>query len=243
MRARDSGLGRSGPSARSGPWVRQWPLTQRRHLQRDFSFADSRFLESIMETDSGSKSAIFFSQRLLRGYPQKRKMIFMRLIKNFIAGSLLTGILALAPATSFARGGGGGGGGHFGGGGGGHFGGFYGGRGAGAWHHDGGWAHHSSSGYYGYDGPFDYGLDGYADPYYDDSDSFDVQSTDAVPDEPTSLIMSVQKELARLGYYHGQIDGMTGSETAQALRWFQSVDKLPVSGQIDSATLQALRIG
>jgi Putative peptidoglycan binding domain len=197
-----------------------------------------------METDSGSKSAIFLSQRLLRGCPQVRKMIFMRLITNFIAGSLVTGILALAPATSFARGGGGGGG-HFGGGGGGHFGGFNGGRGAGAWHHDGGWAHHSSSGYYGYYGPFDYGLDGSADPYYDDSDSFDVQpgSTDPVPDEPTSLIVSVQKELARLGYYHGQIDGMTGSETAQALRWFQSVDKLPVSGQIDSATLQALRIG
>jgi hypothetical protein len=34
-----------------------------------------------------------------------------------------------------------------------------------------------------------------------------------------------------------------GSETAQALRWFQSVNKLPVSGQIDNPTVQALRIG
>jgi hypothetical protein len=170
-------------------------------------------------------------------------MIYMRLITNLIAGSLLTGMLALAPATSIARGGGGGG--HFGGGGGGHFGGFHGLRGAGAWHYDGGRTHHSYPGYYGYDGPFDYGLDGYAGPYYDDSESSDVQlaSTDAVPDEPTSLIMSVQKELGRLGYYHGQIDGITGSETAQALRWFQSVNKLPVSGQIDGATVQALRIG
>jgi hypothetical protein len=185
-----------------------------------------------------------FSQRLLRCYPQKRKMIYMRLITKFIAGSLLTGILAFAPATSFARGGGEGGG-HFGGGGGGHFGGFHGGPGAGAWHHDGGWAHHAYSGYYGYYGPFDYGLDGYAGPYYDDSDSSDLQpaSTGVAPDEPTSLIMSVQKELARLGYYHGQIDGMTGSETGQALRWFQSAEKLPVTGQIDSATVQALRIG
>jgi hypothetical protein len=165
----------------------------------------------------------------------------MRLITNFIAGSFLTGILALAPATSFARGGGGGGG-HFGGGGGGHFGGFHGGGGAGAWHDGGGWARHT---YHGYYGPFDDGLDGYAGPYYDDSDSFAAQpaSTDAAPDEPTSLIMSVQKELGRLGYYHGQMDGITGSDTAQALRWFQSVNKLPVSGQIDSATLQALRIG
>ena len=193
-------------------------------------------------------------------------MIYMRLITNFIAGLLSTGILALAPVTSFAHGGAGGGGGHFGGGGGGHFGGFHGGfgsrgvgavgqalhgpiaqggRGSGAWHHDGGWSHHSYSGYYGYYGPFDYGLDDYAGPYYDDSDSFDVQPapSDVASDESMSLIMSVQKELARLGYYHGPIDGIAGSETAHALRWFQSVDKLPVSGQIDSATVQALRIG
>jgi peptidoglycan hydrolase-like protein with peptidoglycan-binding domain len=68
-------------------------------------------------------------------------------------------------------------------------------------------------------------------------------STGAAPDEPTSLIMSVQKELARLGYYHGRVDGITGSETGQALRGFQSADKLPVSGQIDSATVKAVRIG
>ena len=120
-----------------------------------------------------------------------------------------------------------------------------GGRGSGAWHHDGGLSHHSYSGYYGYYGPFDYGLDGYDGPSYDDSDSFDLQPSpsDVAPDESTSLIMSVQKELARLGYYHGQVDGIVGSETALALRWFQTVDKLPVSGQIDSATVQALRIG
>jgi peptidoglycan hydrolase-like protein with peptidoglycan-binding domain len=58
-----------------------------------------------------------------------------------------------------------------------------------------------------------------------------------------SLTMSVQKELARLGYYHGPIDGIAGSETTHAVRWFQSVDHLPVTGQIDSATIQALRIG
>jgi peptidoglycan hydrolase-like protein with peptidoglycan-binding domain len=112
-------------------------------------------------------------------------------------------------------------------------------------HHDGGGAHYPYSWNYGYYGPFDYGLDGYAGPYYDDSDSSDWQpaSMAAAPEETRSLIMSVQKELARLGYYHDQIDGIMGSETAQALRWFQSADKLPVSGQIDSATVPALRIG
>ena len=55
--------------------------------------------------------------------------------------------------------------------------------------------------------------------------------------------MSVQKELAQLGYYHGPIDGIAGPETERAVRWFQSVDKLPLSGQIDSAMLKALQIG
>ena len=199
----------------------------------------------------------------------------MRFLTNFLAGLLLTGILALAPATSFARGGGGGGGhsggggGHFGGGSGGHFGGFHsgfasggfgavghgfhgavarGGRADGVWHHDGGWSHHSYPGYYGYYGPFDYGLDDYNDyagPSYDDNDTFDVQPapSEVAPYESASLIMSVQKELTQLGYYHGPIDGIAGPQTEHAIRWFQSVDKLPVTGRIDGATLQALAIG
>ena len=93
-------------------------------------------------------------------------MIYMRLVTNFIAGLLLTGILALAPAThsvteevgaaadTLGRGGG-------------HFGGFHGGfgsrgvgavgqgfhgpiaqggRGSGPWHYDGGWSHHCTLG-------------------------------------------------------------------------------------------------
>jgi hypothetical protein len=32
-------------------------------------------------------------------------------------------------------------------------------------------------------------------------------------------------------------------QTERAIRWFQSVDKLPVTGQIDDPTLKALRIG
>ena len=52
----------------------------------------------------------------------------------------------------------------------------------------------------------------------------------------------MQKELARLGYYHGAIDRIAGSETENAIRWFQSVDHLLVTGQIDGQTLQALGI-
>jgi hypothetical protein len=162
----------------------------------------------------------------------------MRFSTNFLAGLLLTGVLALAPASAFARGGGGGGG-HFEGGGG-HMGTFHGGFARGA----GGRSHHWYPGSYGYFGPFDYGFDDYTGTYYDDSDSLDVQppANDGAPDESASLIMSVQKELARLGYYHGPIDGVAGSETERAVRWFQVIDHLPVTGQIDSATRQALRI-
>jgi putative peptidoglycan binding protein len=180
----------------------------------------------------------------------------MRFNRNWFAGLLLSGLLALAPADSFARGGGGGGG---------HGGGFHGGfdnsgigavihglhgpiapgdRGDGAWRHDGGGSHHWYPGYDGYFSPFDYGLDDDTGSYYDDAGSLDVQpaSNDVTPDASTSLIMSVQKELARLGYYHGPIDGVAGSETERAVRWFQSTDHLPVTGQIDAATRQALRI-
>jgi peptidoglycan hydrolase-like protein with peptidoglycan-binding domain len=54
--------------------------------------------------------------------------------------------------------------------------------------------------------------------------------------------LAVQKGLTQLGYYHGQVDGLTGPETESAIRWFQSVDKLPVTAQIDDPTLKALRI-
>jgi len=55
-------------------------------------------------------------------------------------------------------------------------------------------------------------------------------------------IVAVQKELAKLGYYHGQIDGIAGAETRKAISWFQSVDKLSVTGRIDDRTLKALQI-
>jgi hypothetical protein len=185
----------------------------------------------------------------------------MRFTKSLLAGLLLTGLLAIAPDKSFAHGGGGG---HFGGGGGGaHFGGFHtgfaghgftrGGRGDARWHNGAGWYHHGYGGYYGYYGPFDYepfdyGLDdpyGYVYPYNDNDGSFDAQPTpgEIVPEVSTARTVSVQKALTRLGYYHGPIDGIAGSQTEHAIRWFQSVDKLPATGRIDGATLQALAIG
>ena len=172
---------------------------------------------------------------------------FMRSIKGSLVGVVLAGILALAPTAAFAHGGGGGGhgggfggGGHFGGGshfgGGGHFGG---GRAfAGRGFHD-GFHHHdfrrdhdrfffgTGFGFYPPSGYLDYPDYGYYD--YDTSDY-------------SETIVAVQKELAKLGYYNGPIDGTVGPQTETAIRWFQSVEKLPVTGQIDDPTLQALRI-
>ena len=55
-----------------------------------------------------------------------------------------------------------------------------------------------------------------------------------------NTIIAVQQELTQLGYYHGPVHGQIGQETEKAIRWFQSVDKLSVTGQIDGPTLKAL---
>ena len=155
----------------------------------------------------------------------------MRSIKGSLVGLVLAGILALAPTAAFAHGGGGGGhGGGFGGGG--HFGG---GRAfAGRGFHDHGFRRDHDRFFFGtgfgFDAPSGY-LD-YPDYGYYDYDTSDYSET----------IVAVQKELAKLGYYNGPIDGTVGPQTETAIRWFQSVDKLPVTGQIDDPTLQALRI-
>jgi hypothetical protein len=168
----------------------------------------------------------------------------MRILSNLMAGLILAGLLAFEPDTIFARGGGGGA----------HFGGFHGGSGGrgGMFHgHFGQRAHEFYQGhprfYYGnYGGP-DYGLDDPIDDADADSDdngsSADPATPNAVvPDEATSLISSVQRELTALGYYQGPINGLPGPQTEDALRWFQAVNHLPVTGKIDGATVQALHL-
>jgi hypothetical protein len=158
----------------------------------------------------------------------------MRLMKGSLAGLVLAGILAVAPTAAFARGGGG-----HGGGGGGHSGGFAGHGFAGhGWH---------GGGYWGV-GPF-WGWDGnaYWDdyPYYGYDDYSDGDYSDAQPSEMVryqQTVVAVQQELKKLGYYHGHIEGIVGAETRKAISWFQSVDKLSVSGRIDEKTLKALQI-
>jgi hypothetical protein len=174
----------------------------------------------------------------------------MRLLSSLMAGLVLAGILALEPDTSFAHGGGGGGA---------HFGGFHGGSGSrgvgdrgGMFHgHFGQRAHGFYQGhprfYYGNYGVPDYGLDDSiddADPDLDDNGPSEDPATPSavLPDEANSLVSSVQRELTTLGYYQGPIDGVSGPQTEDALRWFQAVNHLPVTGRIDGATVQALHL-
>jgi hypothetical protein len=181
----------------------------------------------------------------------------MRLMKGSLVGLVLAGILAFAPTAAFAHGGGGGGHGGGGGGfrgGGGHFAGFGGHSFAGhsfAEHRGAHFAHRDHfrhpgdfflGGPFGYGDPYSYDYPYYGYDDYNDGGYYDGQysPTEETPSQET--IVAVQKELAQLGYYHGPIDGLIGPETERAISWFQSVDKLSVTNQIDDATLKALQI-
>ncbi len=54
--------------------------------------------------------------------------------------------------------------------------------------------------------------------------------------------IAVQVQLKQLGYYGGEIDGQIGPGTQKAIAKFQQAQDLPVTGQINQATLQALGI-
>lgn len=59
---------------------------------------------------------------------------------------------------------------------------------------------------------------------------------------PVSMsVREAQQKLQALGLYRGTIDGIAGGGTADALRNFQRIRGLPVTGQLDAATASALR--
>jgi hypothetical protein len=56
------------------------------------------------------------------------------------------------------------------------------------------------------------------------------------------LATAVQTELAARGYYHGQIDGVIGSDSRHAIQAFQEAKGLPVTGMINPGLLKALNL-
>jgi hypothetical protein len=83
------------------------------------------------------------------------------------------------------------------------------------------WGYDSSAAYYPYDGPIYVGHQ--AEP-------------------PDRVIADVQAELQEMGYYQGEVDGLLGPLTRQALRDYQADHGLMVTEVIDEPTLDALRL-
>lgn len=55
-------------------------------------------------------------------------------------------------------------------------------------------------------------------------------------------VIQIQKKLKRWGYYSGNIDGIYGSQTVAAVKWFQRKNGLTVDGIAGSKTLAAMGI-
>jgi hypothetical protein len=87
--------------------------------------------------------------------------------------------------------------------------------------------------YYGYypygDYLYDYGYGSYDEPVYQGS----ARHTD-------SLIGQVQFRLARAGYYHGAIDGVSGNATRRAIREYERAHGLPSDGRIGQRLLAVM---
>jgi peptidoglycan hydrolase-like protein with peptidoglycan-binding domain len=59
--------------------------------------------------------------------------------------------------------------------------------------------------------------------------------------EPSASVRDAQQQLRQLGYYSGDVDGLMGPATEQAILRFQRAQGLDASGQLNTATADALR--
>ena len=55
-----------------------------------------------------------------------------------------------------------------------------------------------------------------------------------------AVVSEIQTRLKNWGYYNGAVDGVYGSQTEKAVRWFQHKNGLNVDGQVGDQTLAAL---
>jgi hypothetical protein len=107
-------------------------------------------------------------------------------------------------------------------------------------------------GFYPYDYwyPYGYPYDNYADDYYPygydagvyegDADYYGQGAYDSSDQSTDSTVAAVQEQLARQGYYRGEIDGSFGPATRRAITRYQSGHGLHVTGRLDMDTLRAL---
>jgi hypothetical protein len=85
--------------------------------------------------------------------------------------------------------------------------------------------------YYGYY-PYGYGYNSYAQPIYRGNAGYS-----------DSVTGQVQLRLARSGYYHGAIDGVSGNATRRAIRGYERAHNLPADGQIRGRLLTTMGLG
>jgi spore cortex-lytic enzyme len=55
-----------------------------------------------------------------------------------------------------------------------------------------------------------------------------------------AVVSEIQTRLKNWGYYYGAVDGVYGSQTEKAVRWFQEKNGLTADGQVGNQTLAAL---
>jgi hypothetical protein len=84
------------------------------------------------------------------------------------------------------------------------------------------WGYNSSNEYYAYDAPIYVGKS--AEP-------------------PDKVIANVQAALQDMGYYKGEVDGLIGPLTREALTAYQTDNGMTVTAVIDEPTLDSLNLG
>ena len=97
--------------------------------------------------------------------------------------------------------------------------------------------------YYAYDYyPYSYSYDpGYYDSGVDQGEEYyDQNGYDSSDQNTDSTTAAAQEQLARQGYYRGEIDNVLGPETRRAIARYQSNHRLRVTGNLTTDTLQAL---
>ncbi|HEX5484297.1 MAG TPA: peptidoglycan-binding domain-containing protein [Terriglobia bacterium] len=72
--------------------------------------------------------------------------------------------------------------------------------------------------------------------------SLSVTALQAAPAINQSEIRSVQQNLKDNGYYNGNVDGLMGPQTREAIRKYQTAENLPVTGRVDSQTAAKLGV-
>lgn len=85
-------------------------------------------------------------------------------------------------------------------------------------------------------------VDGVAGKELLDHLKFAQPKVHARPDPaPDPLALEVQTRLRELGYYRGELDGLVGGRTREAIRAYRYDTGLPISGAIDGPLLESLR--